>query len=61
MNYCFMHLNLHKVYLHVFESNLRAINCYKKAGFKIEGTLQDHHFSRGKYENVLIMGRVCSL
>lgn len=60
-NFCFMHLNLHKIYLYVFESNLRAINCYKKAGFIIEGKLLEHHFAKGKYENVLIMGRVSSL
>lgn len=61
VNFCFMHLNLHKIYLYVFESNLRAINCYKKAGFTIEGKLLEHHFAKGKYENVLIMGKVSSL
>ena len=61
VGFCFMHLNLHKIYLHVFESNQRAISCYKKAGFTIEGKLQEHHFAKGKYEDVLIMGRICSL
>ena len=61
VDFSFMHLNLHKVYLYVFESNLRAINCYKNAGFVIEGTLQEHHFAKGKYEDVLIMGRISSL
>lgn len=60
MNFCFQHLNLHRIYLHVFESNKRAIRCYEKAGFAIEGTLRDHHFAKGKYEDVLIMGRICS-
>ena len=60
VNFCFMHLNLHKVYLHVFESNKRAIKCYEKAGFRVEGTLLEHHFAQGKYENVLIMGRIFS-
>ena len=27
VKYCFEHINLHKVYLHVFESNVRAIRC----------------------------------
>lgn len=60
VNFCFMHLNLHKIYVHVFESNKRAIRCYEKAGFVLEGTLLEHHFSRGKYEAVLVMGRVCT-
>ena len=60
VNFCFQHLNLHRIYLHVFESNKRAIRCYEKAGFAIEGTLRDHHFAKGKYEDVLIMGRICS-
>lgn len=59
-NFCFSHLNLHKVYLHVFESNKRAIRCYEKSGYKIEGKLKDHHFSKGRFEDVLIMGRTVS-
>lgn len=58
VDFCFMHLNIHKVYLHVFESNKRAIRCYEKAGFHVEGTLYEHHFSQGKYENVLVMGKI---
>lgn len=56
VNFCFKSLNMHKVLLRVFESNSRAIRCYEKVGFKKEGTLIDHHFSNGKYENVIIMG-----
>lgn len=55
VRYCFEHLNLHKVYLHVFASNQRAIRCYEKAGFQTEGLLKEHHFSRGEYETVLVM------
>ncbi len=60
VRYCFTHLNLHKIYLRVFESNISAIHCYKKAGFLIEGTLIDQHFCNGKYENIIIMGVVSS-
>ena len=55
VKYCFEHINLHKIYLHVFESNGRAIRCYEKAGFQREGILKEHHFSRGAYEAVLVM------
>lgn len=54
--YVFNRLNLHKVYLKVFESNKRAIRCYEKVGFKKEGILKDHCFIEGKYENVIVMG-----
>lgn len=60
VRFCFMHLNLHKVYLYVFESNQKAIRCYEKAGFLVEGILKEQHFSQGKYENVLVMGRIFS-
>ncbi len=61
VNYCFSHLNFHKIYLHVFESNKRAIRCYEKAGFVKEGKLLDHHFQEGQYENVIVMGIISLL
>lgn len=57
-SFCFNSMNLHKIYLHVFESNERAKRCYEKVGFIIEGTLKEHHFSNGRYENVLVMSRL---
>lgn len=60
VNYCFGSLNLHRIYLHVFESNIGAIKSYEKCGFKKEGVLKDAHFSKGKYENIIIMGKVSS-
>ena len=56
--YCFAHLNYHKVYLHVFDSNKRAIRCYEKAGFEKEGELIEHHFNNYHYENVLVMAKI---
>ncbi len=56
--YCFGHLNYHKVYLHVFESNVRAIRCYEKAGFIKEGELLEHHFNNYRYENVFVMAKI---
>ena len=55
ITYCFRSLNLHKIYLHVFETNTRAINSYKKSGMVQEGILKDHHFQNGRYENVIVM------
>lgn len=56
VRFCFDRMNLHKVYLQVFETNEAAIKCYEKCGFKIEGRLSEHHFDKGNYTAVLIMG-----
>lgn len=56
VDYCFKKLNFHKVYLHVFESNKKAIRCYEKVGMRCEGVLKDQHFQNGNYEDVLVMG-----
>lgn len=61
VHYCFRQLNFHKVYLHVFASNQRAIRSYEKCGFVCEGELRDHHFQDGKYETVYIMGILAPL
>lgn len=58
VSYCFQRLNLHKVYLRVFESNKRAISCYEKVGMHKEGVLVDHHYQEGHYENVIVMAIV---
>lgn len=60
VEYCFNNLNLHKVSVRVFVSNQRAVRCYEKAGFKREGLLKEHHFSNGKYEDVILMGMIVS-
>lgn len=55
MRYAFHILNLHKLYLIVDEQNKKAIHIYKKAGFQIEGELQEEFFTEGKYRNALRM------
>lgn len=47
---------LHTLKLEVIEDNEKALNFYKKSGFKKEGKLKDYVFKNGKYENVIIMG-----
>ncbi len=48
-------LNLHRIFLRVFETNMRAIRSYEKAGFVLEGRLRQAQFRNGKYEDVLLM------
>lgn len=55
INYCFSKLNLNKVYLDVWEDNERAIRCYKKCGFKVDGILRKHIKKGKKYYNKIIM------
>lgn len=47
-----------KITLNVLESNVKAINLYKKYGFEEEGLLKnDKLLSDGHYHNTVIMGR----
>ncbi len=51
----FENLNLHRLWLRVFETNLRAVRSYEKAGFKEEGKFRQAQFIDGKYVDVMIM------
>lgn len=59
LRHAFKTLNLNRVVLQVFETNLRAIQVYKKIGFVEEGRLRQHHFLDGRYIDVIIMGILC--
>jgi diamine N-acetyltransferase len=56
LDFAFSQMNLHRVYLRVFEDNQRALHCYEKCGFKPEGRLREAHFGDGKYSDELVMG-----
>lgn len=49
LDYAFKELNLNKVYLNVLSNNMRAINFYKKIGFKYEGTAKCHVLIDNEY------------
>jgi len=51
----FEHLNLHRIYLHVYENNLRGIKAYEASGFIKEGVLRQAVFKNGRYLNEIIM------
>jgi diamine N-acetyltransferase len=48
-------LNLHRIFLRVFETNKRAIRSYDKAGFVIEGRMREAVYRDGNYVDVLLM------
>lgn len=49
-------LNLHRIYLHVFDDNSRAIRVYERNGFRTEGVAREAVFVDGRYTNVQLMG-----
>jgi diamine N-acetyltransferase len=51
----FNSLNLHRIFLRVFETNKRAIRSYEKAGFIHEGRLRQAQFRNGNYVDVILM------
>lgn len=55
LKYAFEEMQLHRVYLRVLENNIRAIQCYEKAGFCREALLVDDVQINGKYQNIVIM------
>jgi diamine N-acetyltransferase len=51
----FEDLNLNRIYLHVYENNLRGIAAYKAVGFVYEGSLREAVYKNGRYLNVYVM------
>lgn len=49
----FHQLNLKKVYLYVFEKNIRAIKFYRKFGFVEEGNFRAHCYVKDEFQNLL--------
>jgi RimJ/RimL family protein N-acetyltransferase len=48
-------LNLNRMFLRVFETNLRGIRAYEKAGFVHEGRARQAQYQDGRYVDVLWM------
>ncbi|HEY6395613.1 MAG TPA: GNAT family protein [Candidatus Binataceae bacterium] len=51
-------MNLHRMWLRVFDFNQRAIVSDEKCGFRRWGVLRDGKFLKGKYHDTIIMGIV---
>jgi RimJ/RimL family protein N-acetyltransferase len=56
VRHAFDTVNLHRVWLHVYEYNPRAVRVYEKVGFRLEGRLRQDAFRDGKYWDTLVMG-----
>ncbi len=57
VDFLFEEMNMNKVKLGVFSFNERAIKCYEKCGFKVEGVLKEEIFKDGRYYDEIIMAR----
>ncbi len=51
----FENLNLNRIYLHVYETNPRAVCSYEKAGFSVDGRLRQARYLEGRYVDVFLM------
>ena len=56
VDYAFLVLNMHKVYLYVDVNNEKAVHIYKSNNFEIEGKLKEHFYTRGEYRDCYVMG-----
>ncbi|SED68040.1 Protein N-acetyltransferase, RimJ/RimL family [Tenacibaculum sp. MAR_2010_89] len=54
--YLFNELNLHKVHSYALTYNDIAIISDKKIGFKVEGTMKEHVYQGGAYQDALVLG-----
>ena len=56
-DFVFGTMNLDYIYLRVYRSNARAIKCYKKCGFQVEGVLKAGTRAYNGHEDLLLMSR----
>lgn len=48
-------MNMHVIYTQVMEDNERAIKCFKKAGYEVEGVLRNRLYKDGQRKNLVSM------
>jgi len=56
LDFAFGELRLHRVFLHVFEGNERAVHVYERLGFRHEGTEREAYYRHGRFHDVHVMG-----
>jgi RimJ/RimL family protein N-acetyltransferase len=56
MRLAFDRMNLHRVWLRVYDFNTRAIRSYERCGFQRWGVLRDGKFICGRYHDTIVMG-----
>jgi len=56
--YGFDTVNLHRIWLEVYEDNPAARRIYERLGFSLEGTLRHHGFREGRWWDIHMMGLI---
>ncbi|KAH9477839.1 Spermidine N(1)-acetyltransferase [Psilocybe cubensis] len=56
IDHAFVHMNMHRISLEVYEGNDRAINVYRKQGFIEEGRQRKAMWINGGWKDVIHMG-----
>lgn len=52
----FDYVNLHTLKIEVMDTNEKATNFYKKAGFREEGRLEEFVYRNGEWHDMIVMG-----
>ncbi|NLY55584.1 MAG: GNAT family N-acetyltransferase [Firmicutes bacterium] len=55
LGYAFHQLKLERIYLRVYATNRRAIQCYRKAGFSFEGKLKRSRHLPDGHDTIILM------
>jgi len=56
ISHAFIDLNLNRISVQVFSTNVRALYVYEKTGFKKEGILRQAAFIDGQYIDIIVLG-----
>lgn len=54
--FLFNQWNFHRLTVETWDKNQRAITCYEKLGFVIEGTFREAYYVDGEYCNAIVLG-----
>jgi RimJ/RimL family protein N-acetyltransferase len=54
-NYGMYEMNINVLFVKILEGNERAIKCFQKAGYEIEGVLYSRVFTESRFRNVVSM------
>lgn len=56
IKYLFQQWNFRRITAETWQGNLRALSCYQKLGFAIEGKLRESYYIDGNYYDAIILG-----